>query len=143
MNSDLTLNYINRQLIFSLSLLISGRLQHKGRDVRNFSLLLPTDDNIEAMYDAKKYEPDLIPKGSDRETYVKPKKMNEYNEYKPIKPVKVQWLPNTERKNYGYNCRKLREKKCFSDGQCCSMYCWRGEPIWKKGVCKGGYLFLF
>ena len=62
----------------------------------------------------KKYKPDLIPEGSeDRETYVKPKKMNEY---KPIKPVNVPRLPNTERMNYGYNCRKFRERKCFNDG---------------------------
>ena len=87
-------------------------------------------------------EPDLIPEESENrgKSYVPPKKVNEY---KPIKPVKQPWLPNPAHMNYGYNCRKFRKNKCFSDGQCCSMYCWRGEPNWTKGVCKGGYLFLF
>ena len=85
----------------------------------------------------KNYEPDLITEESrDRAIYVTPKKVNQY------KPVKQPWSPKPVHMNYGYNCRKFREKKCFSDGKCCSMYCWRGEYKWTKGVCKNGILFL-
>ena len=77
----------------------------------------------------KNYEPDLIPEESeDRGTYEPPKKVNQY------KPIKKPWLPNPGYVSYG--CRKLWDNQCVSDGECCSMYCWRGEPIWKKGVCK-------
>ena len=89
----------------------------------------------------KNYEPDLIPEASeDRgKSYEIPKKVNVY---KPIKPVIQAWSPKPVHMNYGYNCRKFRKKKCFSDGKCCSMYCWRGEYKWTKGVCKNGILFL-
>ena len=62
----------------------------------------------------KNYEPDLIPEESEnRGTYVMPKKVNQY---KPIKPVIQPWSPKTVHMNYGYNCRKFRERKCFNDG---------------------------
>ncbi len=33
-------------------------------------------------------------------------------------------------------CRKLWDNHCNLDEECCTNYCWRGNPNWKYGVCK-------
>ena len=82
----------------------------------------------------KNYEPDLIPEESDdRGTYEPAKKVNQY---KPIKKVKHTWWSSARYVNPGYGCRKLWDNLCVSDGECCSMYCWKADPYWKTGVCK-------
>ena len=78
----------------------------------------------------KNYEPDLIPEQSeDRGTYEPPKKVNQYKPW-----IKKPWSPNPGYVSYG--CKKLWDNQCIVSAQCCSMYCWRGDPYWKTGVCK-------